>query len=80
MTKQENIDNPNSCWNKAADDEPIFILKASDQLAPALVEEWANRYAQLKTQNVNSMTPEQARKYEEALQVAMSMEAWRDQK
>lgn len=30
MTKRENIDDPNSCWNKAADDEILFILRDKD--------------------------------------------------
>jgi hypothetical protein len=30
------------CLGKAADDEPVFILRAQDMLAPALVEQWAN--------------------------------------
>ena len=28
---------------KAADDEPVFILRGQDALAPALVELWARR-------------------------------------
>ena len=41
MTKTENIDNPNSCWNKAAGDEPVFVLRANDPIAPAVVRLWA---------------------------------------
>ena len=40
-TKAENRDNPDSCWNKALDDEPIFVLRANDPLAPHIVEQWA---------------------------------------
>lgn len=30
------------CLGKAADNEPVFILRAQDMLAPALVDQWAN--------------------------------------
>lgn len=29
------------CWAKAADDEPLFVLRAQDMLAPYVVEVWA---------------------------------------
>ena len=41
MRKRDELANPNSCFNKAADDEPIFVLRANDRLAPAAVFEWA---------------------------------------
>lgn len=31
-----------ACLAKAKDDEPIFVLRAQDKLAPALVRMWAN--------------------------------------
>jgi len=30
-----------SCLTKAKDDEPIFVLRASDVLAPSAVRDWA---------------------------------------
>ena len=30
------------CLGKAADDEPVFTLRAQDAFAAALVEKWAN--------------------------------------
>jgi hypothetical protein len=41
LTKREEIDNPNSCLNKAADDEPVFVIRAKDSLAPVIVRRWA---------------------------------------
>jgi len=38
-TKREELEN--GCFAKAADNEPIFVLRAQDRLAPALVREWA---------------------------------------
>lgn len=34
--------NGRGCLGKAADDEPIFILRGQDKFAPALVRAWAN--------------------------------------
>ena len=41
MRKRDELNDPNSCLNRAADDEPIFVLRAKDRLAPAAVYEWA---------------------------------------
>jgi len=38
-TKAEGI----SCYNKAADDEPLFVLRPTDALAPRVVENWIMR-------------------------------------
>jgi hypothetical protein len=32
-----------SCLKKAADDEPIFVLRAKDKCAPGAVIDWINR-------------------------------------
>jgi hypothetical protein len=41
MLKHKEKSDPNSCLNKAADLEPVFVLRANDKLAPELVEKWA---------------------------------------
>lgn len=41
MTKQENIDNPNSCWNKARSDELVFILREKDKTMGKTIRFWA---------------------------------------
>jgi len=41
-TKQEEIDNPDSCWNKAEPDEMIFVILARDKAAPATLRKWAD--------------------------------------
>jgi hypothetical protein len=43
MRKLDEIEQPTSCLNKAAEDEPLFVLRAKDPNAPATVEEWARR-------------------------------------
>jgi len=40
MKKSEEISNPNSCFNKAKDDEVLFVLLERDAAAPAAIREW----------------------------------------
>jgi len=40
--KKLEIANPNSCLNKAEENEPIFVLRAQDKLSPILIEAWAS--------------------------------------
>ena len=40
-TKSEVLADPNSCLNKAADDEPIFVLRAQDVTAAKTIRDWA---------------------------------------
>jgi len=54
-----------SCYDKAADDEPLFTLLARDETAPALVRAWADKHAE---------KPEKAA---EARGIADAMEAWK---
>ena len=42
MTKFDNLHDPNSCWNKARDDEPVFILLQRDPCAAEAVVAWIN--------------------------------------
>ena len=42
-TKHDSI-----CLQRAADDEPIFALRAKDPTAPELVEEWCSRNSNLQ--------------------------------
>ena len=40
MIKREELSNPNSCINRAADDEPVFVLLAHDPVAAEVVRTW----------------------------------------
>jgi hypothetical protein len=40
MLKLEEKTNPKSCWNKAEDDEMMFILLGRDKAAPATIRAW----------------------------------------
>lgn len=77
-TKDENVLNPNSCWNKAANNEPVFVLRAHDPLAAELVTLWAHRY-KLSKGDWQRMTPEQQQKFADALTVAREMQQWQDE-
>ena len=71
MSKTEELVNPNSCFNKAAADEPIFVLRGKDERAPATIRFWCHeRIAVGKNQ------PEDAQ-IKEALALADAMEAYR---
>lgn len=56
-----------SCYDKAADDEPLFVLRAQDMLGPEMVREWAYR---AKVMGVPS------EKIDEARRCADEMEDW----
>ncbi len=78
MNKAEVIAGP-SCLTAAADDEPLFVLRANDEHAPAIIREWAERYIRSKTppgRPANPTTREYA-KFREALHVADAMDRWR---
>lgn len=72
-TKKEELEKAargEGCLGRAADDEPIFILRAQDKLAPALIEEWAERlYAAAP---FNTATE----KIDEARALATKMRMW----
>ena len=70
MIKSEEVANPSSCLNKAAEDEPLFVLRANDELAPYIVEEWAQcRIHQRGRDDPKAL---------EAIQCANRMREWKD--
>ncbi len=56
-----------SCYDKAAPDEPIFVLRAKDVLAPSVVRDWAYKA-------LLAGTP--LAKVKEALECSMAMGDW----
>lgn len=58
------------CYAKLADDEPYFVLRAKDAVAPEVVEEWV-KLRTLQPGNVGNP------KLAEALICAGRMRAWR---
>ena len=69
-TKLSELTDPQSCFNKAGENEPIFVIRGNDILGAHIVEEWANLAASLKVHE-----PE---KISEAMQLAQSMRDWRN--
>jgi hypothetical protein len=59
------------CLGKAADNEPVFVLRAQDMSAPGLVRLWA--------ENASSVGCS-SEKVAEALKCAVEMEAWPNRK
>jgi hypothetical protein len=69
-TKREELEmaaRGEGCLGRAADDEPVFILRAQDRLAATLVRDWAE-YA--RNNGCGAM------KVDEALRLADLMDAW----
>lgn len=65
------IKHTDSCLQKAGDEEPIFVLRAQDILAPYCVRYWAERA-------IYEGVP--ANKIDEALELADKMEEWPNRK
>jgi hypothetical protein len=65
------------CYAAAEPDEPLFVLRATDPLAPNTIRGWAmNRCHQIAS-GVRPNTPEQWEKIAEAFSCATNMETWR---
>lgn len=66
--KRDEIADPNSCLNRAGDDEPVFVLRAKDPLAARTVRDWAARAVLSGKHDDRAI---------EANRFADAMEAWR---
>lgn len=75
---QELID---GCFARADLDEPLFVLKSTDILAPAIVREWAERYRQkhIDQGSKGHVLADAIHKHTEALDLATQMEQYRNQ-
>ena len=47
MRKKEEIADPNSCLNRAADDEILFVLRSKDATAPMVIRFWVEARIQM---------------------------------
>lgn len=74
--KKVELANPHGCLGAAADDEPIFVLRANDELAPSIVRMWAYDYREAKQRIGHYNKPRDA-KFKEALALADQMEEWK---
>lgn len=78
MRKTDELRGP-SCLTNAGDDEPLFVLRANDELAPNIVRLWASLYMR-KHMMAGSLTPARSDKWGEAIELAVQMEEWRDKR
>jgi len=69
MLKQDELSNFASCLNRAAFDEPLFVLRAKDRISPIVIRMWAKI-----ADRCNFHEPW---KIKEALAIAAQMEQWR---
>lgn len=79
MKKIEELTNPDSCLNKADLSEPLFVLRANDPQAPALLRRWAVEYRERKEREGHWDARCQI-KWEGAVTDAFKMEEWRKNK
>lgn len=68
MLKMKELASPGSCLNKAAPDEPVFVLRAKDPHAAQTIRLWA-------AMSVGQHTPE---KIAEANSLADEIDKWRE--
>jgi hypothetical protein len=71
MIKTEELSNPNSCLNKAADRELLFVLRGHDVAAAATVRFWIRERIRLGKNDPNDD------QILEATQCANDMDWWR---
>lgn len=76
MRKTDEIRGP-SCLTNAQDDEPIFVLRANDEIGSNIVRKWADLYLAQKKACYGRLTDKQQAKFSEALRLADMMDAWR---
>jgi len=69
VLKKQELSVPNSCLNKAASSEPIFVIRAKDPLAPMLIRHWATM-----AEGVHEVE-----KVMEARSIADEIERWQNQ-
>lgn len=65
------------CLGKAADDEPVFVLRAQDVFAALLVRDWADSVERLAALR-GEFTGARKAKIAEARKIALEMDGWRD--
>lgn len=75
-TKREELESTTGCLAKAADDEPIFVLRAQDATAPMAVRNWIDGVVVQHYRDGQVMSVKLRSKLEEARRLAVRMEQW----
>lgn len=73
MRKRREVSEPDSFFSQAKMDEPIFVLRGSDELAPELVEAWVSRFKA----SVKELDEEDEALVEKVLDTAQEMRQWK---
>jgi hypothetical protein len=68
VTKRDELTNPNSCMNRAREDEMTFVLLGRDAAAPGAIRAWAEERIRLGKNQPDDP------QIIEALQCALEME------
>ncbi len=63
MKKRDEINDPNSCLNRAREDEPVFTLLGHDVAAPATVRFWAKERIRLAKNRADDAQIKEALKW-----------------
>lgn len=69
MLKHLELSRPDSCLNKAAADEPVFVLRAKDPMAAMTIRHWVA---------MSSAGAHESIKLAEAMKAADGMDEWRN--
>lgn len=80
MIKEQELTNPESCLNKAAKDEPIFVLRAQDVFAADTILAWADRYRRVHAPAGAWRSEKHRLKHNEAIDIVDQFERWRERK
>lgn len=67
MRKRDELSDPNSCLNKAREDEWLFVLLGRDAAAPAAVRAWIAERLRLGKNHVNDPQIVEARQWADAV-------------
>lgn len=76
MLKRDELATQTSCLNRADADEPLFVIRANDENAPAIVMEWMRCYIRSKG-GIPQMSSVQLKKAREAEELASEMRVWK---
>lgn len=70
MKKSQELSDPNSCLNKAGDDELLFVLLARDEAAAATVEYWIDKRISLGKNEWDDPKITEARQWADTVRVS----------
>lgn len=73
MLKRDELTDPNSCINKARDDEMTFVLLGRDPAAPVAIRAWINERIRLGKNKIND------KQIADATRCMVQIEQWLEQ-